>query len=843
MKKWKKVLSGALAGVMILECGLTAKPMRVQAQEATEKAEMGTVYEIYKAFRDGTEIATNGAWVDPEFGTEYTVTLNSSISPRAIELQYQQNAADNGRILATFECNRLPKGDKALVAERRGNGNNINENLSSFPIYESIDGGRTWGAGDTDKPARGNNYVPVGYVQNQDSTSGTIGMRNCPQLYEMPETIGNLTKGTILCAGNSIEAGENKAAANAAQSKRTNLDLCISNDLGRTWKYHSTIVGPTEGLCVLFNNTVWEPFFLTYGGKLYCFYSDEAFDDTTDQDIAYVVYDGAANTWSEKRRLIYTKGQRPGMPVVSQLADGRFMLTYEIEGGGGPGSGYILSAANDPEKWYDKDGSLKDTAKGEFVVHNAAKVVNGGGAPYNITTDKKTVLYNNNGGQNGQIWASSSTAPDDADAFWRYYNTGLDTAYNREIMQLANGNIFVIAGWDNSGVKCVTWDYEMDLEKTGCLQNKIPYNGEPVYLAYNNSPLFVWSGKDGHAEENQYYEFQEIENGIYILLSTNNGKAVAAETAEPGSQVNTFRKDRSDARQHWVFEEASDGYYRVKNLANDLYLTSPRTQESDERDLRLTMEEKQESDSQLWKPDITVKMPGDDKKPETPPENPPVTPEPPAEQKIPTPAQIEKNNPGLPKGNSEESRNSGYAKLAARAVKNTKNSNQLRWTKVKSADGYIVLGNKCGKKNKFKTIQIISKNKTVSYTHKKLKKGTYYKYIVQAYKMEKGKLKILATSKTIYAATAGGKYGNVKSLKLNKTSVKLKKGKKFTIKAKEGKTGKKFKSYRKTAFESGNAKIATVSSKGVIKAKKKGTCYIYVYAQNGICKKIKVTVK
>ena len=57
------------------------------------------------------------------------------------------------------------------------------------------------------------------------------------------------------------------------------------------------------------------------------------------------------------------------------------------------------------------------------------------------------------------------------------------------------------------------------------------------------------------------------------------------------------------------------------------------------------------------------------------------------------------------------------------------------------------------------------------------------------------------------------------------------------------KSGKNFAKYRKIAFESGNTKIATVTNKGVIKGKKKGTCYVYVYAQNGISKKVKVTVK
>ena len=37
--------------------------------------------------------------------------------------------------------------------------------------------------------------------------------------------------------------------------------------------------------------------------------------------------------------------------------------------------------------------------------------------------------------------------------------------------------------------------------------------------------------------------------------------------------------------------------------------------------------------------------------------------------------------------------------------------------------------------------------------------------------------------------------------------------------------------------ESSNPKVATVSAKGMIKAKKKGTCYIFAYSQNGLYKK------
>ncbi|MBS7050846.1 MAG: hypothetical protein KH160_12910 [Ruminococcus sp.] len=65
----------------------------------------------------------------------------------------------------------------------------------------------------------------------------------------------------------------------------------------------------------------------------------------------------------------------------------------------------------------------------------------------------------------------------------------------------------------------------------------------------------------------------------------------------------------------------------------------------------------------------------------------------------------------------------------------------------------------------------------------KLKKATYYKYIVKAYKMVDGKI------------------------------------------------------------VSGNTKAVTVTSDGVIKAMRKGNCKIWVYAQNGVYKVITVTVK
>ena len=80
---------------------------------------------------------------------------------------------------------------------------------------------------------------------------------------------------------------------------------------------------------------------------------------------------------------------------------------------------------------------------------------------------------------------------------------------------------------------------------------------------------------------------------------------------------------------------------------------------------------------------------------------------------------------------------------------------------------------------------------------------------------------------------------------MNKAKITLKKGKTFRLIAKEVPLVKfhKIQHHRKVAFESSNKMIATVTAKGKIKAKKKGSCRIFVYAQNGVYKTVPVKIK
>ena len=195
----------------------------------------------------------------------------------------------------------------------------------------------------------------------------------------------------------------------------------------------------------------------------------------------------------------------------------------------------------------------------------------------------------------------------------------------------------------------------------------------------------------------------------------------------------------------------------------------------------------------------------------------------------------------------------GFRRLRARSVKQTKTSVTLQWNIIKDADGYFVYGNRCNtgtKSYKYRKLATITGGDISTWTQKDLKKGTYYKYVVKAYRLVNGKKVVTDTSISVHVVTGGGKYGNAKAVsvtqignKKNVSKITLKMGKTAQIKAKEVKKDKKIARHRKLCYESSNTKVATVTPDGLIRATGKGTCTIWVYAQNGVYKALKITVK
>lgn len=185
--------------------------------------------------------------------------------------------------------------------------------------------------------------------------------------------------------------------------------------------------------------------------------------------------------------------------------------------------------------------------------------------------------------------------------------------------------------------------------------------------------------------------------------------------------------------------------------------------------------------------------------------------------------------------------NSKFSIKTGKAIK-------ISWGKVKGADGYDVYLTYCGKDK----IALVRSTKTSSVKISKLMKKAIdqknnVKCYVVAYKKINGKKQEIGKSKVFHAVGKKNKSETEpKNIQLKKNSYVLKSGKTATIKASIVKKNKKRVAIEHTErfrYATSNAKVAVVSKDGKITAKKKGTCYVYIYAVNGCTKKVKVTVK
>ncbi|MDO4868848.1 MAG: Ig-like domain-containing protein [Bacillota bacterium] len=184
--------------------------------------------------------------------------------------------------------------------------------------------------------------------------------------------------------------------------------------------------------------------------------------------------------------------------------------------------------------------------------------------------------------------------------------------------------------------------------------------------------------------------------------------------------------------------------------------------------------------------------------------------------------------------------------LKVRSTVQAKKNITIKWEKQLDAASYIIYSNRCGADNKMEQIGETDK---ATYQVKGLKKGTYHKFLVVALGPDN---KVVTTSKIIHVATKGGKVGNYKNV-----TIKVKKGKKFKAAASAAvdtgaalntkvvakKASKKGRKHVGIRYESSDEAVATADAGGVITGVSPGTCQITAYAQNGVYKVLKLTVK
>ena len=188
-------------------------------------------------------------------------------------------------------------------------------------------------------------------------------------------------------------------------------------------------------------------------------------------------------------------------------------------------------------------------------------------------------------------------------------------------------------------------------------------------------------------------------------------------------------------------------------------------------------------------------------------------------------------------------------------VRYLKDSVKFTWGREKEADEYGVFLQYCGPSFTKKPTAIVKAGTKKTLTKslkkvgtKKLPKAPIKGYVV-AYKYAGNQKIIIAQTPAGHSVQSSyKKRTNPKTIKVNKSSITLNKGKKFSIVTSVTKqdNSKKFLSKdhcEALRYVSSNSKIVKVSSNGVITAKKKGTAYVYVLTIDGMNKKIKVKVK
>ena len=402
--------------------------------------------------------AVGGEWTDPtwnhaetEDGEQQTTIYKPNadtdyrcgvIYGRGLQLQADPTSENYGKIYATSEYYQKGRFDS-------------NEH---FRFYESSDNGKTWDfVGDLyDTENNKQKFTGDGYTtEGEEDAKGAKKYRNTmwsmkhqPHLYELPEDLGNLKKGTIICAGLTVSNSTTaKNESDQDGSRYTRIDLYYSTDGCRSWNFLGHVTDGGQSRCG-YATAIWEPCLYMANGKLYCFYSDERNINKGQKLVAQASTDG--KTWGNAFDVVSfvgeNEGYRPGMPVVTKLQDGRYVIVYEEYAMNRDGSGKLRSSykiTNDIESWNPTEhGTIMDWTTG--------------GAPYITQMEDGTIVCSDTNCR--EVYVNKDNLATNS---WEKVETGLmgcqgsNTAeygsYTRCLFPLLNGELCIIGAAHDYG--------------------------------------------------------------------------------------------------------------------------------------------------------------------------------------------------------------------------------------------------------------------------------------------------------------------------------------------------------------------------------------------------------
>jgi len=267
----RKIIAKALCILMVLAMLVPAFAISSDAQSFVSLTNNGT-----------TVMSVN---VNDSFDVEQAITY-----ARVVCLKHSQG--NNGTLIATCDQHIWVDGEQV------------------WPIYRSANGGATWT-----------------HISDVKDTTYNTNRKAQPMLYELPVSVGNLSAGTLLLAGNLVPDNQSSSR----------LVVYKSTDVGQTWSLLSTVdVGgpfdydPSPSSTT---TTIWEPFlYMDDYGHLICAYSDERQKGNGVLQALSLRYTSDGINWSEQSNIVAIRNQndRPGMVTVSKMPNGKYIATYEV---------------------------------------------------------------------------------------------------------------------------------------------------------------------------------------------------------------------------------------------------------------------------------------------------------------------------------------------------------------------------------------------------------------------------------------------------------------------------------------------------------------------------------
>ena len=294
----------------------------------------------------GTFLDGTGETIDSNYSrgykTDNKVTVYDNLTVLEITTPVQifgpTKTANQDKNVATPRIVRMEHSEKyygTLIATQEAA---TASTVSSYIISKSTDDGATW------------------KQINVLSYKGHAGMYANwqPFLYELPEQIGDMPKGTLLLAGCTHNWGDS-----SPNHAKTYICLYKSSDCGMSWTHISDIASSyLEGYeydnasDIEIGNGVWEPVLTVDNGKLLCFYSDENQRAEHSQRLVYKASSDGI-TWGNAVEVVALESQslRPGMLSFVKMNNGKYLATHEIVGlSGGP---IYYRIFNSPTDWGD----------------------------------------------------------------------------------------------------------------------------------------------------------------------------------------------------------------------------------------------------------------------------------------------------------------------------------------------------------------------------------------------------------------------------------------------------------------------------------------------------------